>query len=87
MKLPEELLTLLNQASPCFIATTMPDGSPQMTQTWVDTDGEHIVINTVEGYQTQTQAYGGSNWAVATSRTTAIHKGFAWAKVYHCGPQ
>jgi len=29
----------------------MPDGSPQMTQTWVDTDGEHIVINTVEGFQ------------------------------------
>jgi PPOX class probable F420-dependent enzyme len=49
--LPEELLTLLGQASPCFIATTMPDGSPQLTQTWVDTDGEHIVINTVEGYQ------------------------------------
>jgi PPOX class probable F420-dependent enzyme len=29
----------------------MPDGSPQMTQTWVDTDGEHIVINTVQGFQ------------------------------------
>jgi PPOX class probable F420-dependent enzyme len=49
--LPEELLSLLRRASPCFIATTMPDGSPQMTQTWVDTDGEHVVINTVEGYQ------------------------------------
>jgi PPOX class probable F420-dependent enzyme len=24
----------------------MPDGSPQLTQTWVTTDGEHIVINT-----------------------------------------
>jgi hypothetical protein len=22
----------------------MPDGSPQLTQTWVSTDGEHIVI-------------------------------------------
>jgi PPOX class probable F420-dependent enzyme len=49
--LPAELLSLLRGASPCFIATTMPDGSPQLTQTWVDTDGEHIVINTVEGYQ------------------------------------
>jgi PPOX class probable F420-dependent enzyme len=29
----------------------MPDGSPQMTQTWVDTDGEHIIINTVKGFQ------------------------------------
>jgi PPOX class probable F420-dependent enzyme len=51
MTLPDELLTLLRQASPCFIATTMPNGSPQMTQTWVDTDGEHLMINTVEGYQ------------------------------------
>ena len=29
----------------------MPDGSPQLTQTWADTDGENIVINTVQGYQ------------------------------------
>ena len=29
----------------------MPDGSPQMTQTWVDTDGEHVIINTVQGFQ------------------------------------
>jgi len=50
-RLPDELLVLLRGASPCFIATTMPDGSPQLTQTWVDTDGSHIVINTVEGYQ------------------------------------
>ncbi|MGQ4434554.1 PPOX class F420-dependent oxidoreductase [Streptomyces sp. SAS_260] len=49
--LPGELLSLLNRPSPCFIATTMPDGSPQLTQTWVDTDGEHILINTVEGYR------------------------------------
>jgi PPOX class probable F420-dependent enzyme len=38
-------------ASPCFISTTMPDGSPQLTQTWVDTDGTHVLINTVEGFQ------------------------------------
>jgi PPOX class probable F420-dependent enzyme len=29
----------------------MPDGSPQLTQTWVDTDGEHVVINTVQGHR------------------------------------
>jgi PPOX class probable F420-dependent enzyme len=28
----------------------MADGSPQVTQTWVDTDGDHVVINTVKGY-------------------------------------
>jgi PPOX class probable F420-dependent enzyme len=51
VNLPEGLLTLLRQPSPCFISTSMPDGSPQLTQTWVDTDGEHILINTVEGFQ------------------------------------
>jgi PPOX class probable F420-dependent enzyme len=29
----------------------MPDGSPQTTETWVDTDGEHVVINTVQTHQ------------------------------------
>jgi PPOX class probable F420-dependent enzyme len=51
MDLPDELLDLLRRPSTCFVATTMPDGSPQMTQTWVDTDGEHVLINTVEGFQ------------------------------------
>jgi PPOX class probable F420-dependent enzyme len=44
--LPAELLDLLRRPSLCFVATIMPDGSPQLTQTWVTTDGEHIVINT-----------------------------------------
>ncbi|WP_392544022.1 PPOX class F420-dependent oxidoreductase [Oryzobacter telluris] len=46
-----ELLALLKGTSTCYLATTMPDGSPQLTQTWVDTDGEHVVINTVQGHQ------------------------------------
>ncbi len=46
MNLPDDLLTLLRGAAPCFVATLMPDGAPQLTQTWVDTDGEHVLINT-----------------------------------------
>lgn len=49
--LPTELLDLLRRPSPCFIATVMPDGSPQLTQTWVTTDGEHVVVNVVDGLQ------------------------------------
>lgn len=49
--LPEGLLDLLHKPSPCFITTLMPDGSPQLTQTWVTTDGEHVVINIVAGSQ------------------------------------
>jgi PPOX class probable F420-dependent enzyme len=51
MELPDGLLALLTKASPCYLATTMPDGSPQLTQTWVDTDGGNILINTVQGFQ------------------------------------
>jgi PPOX class probable F420-dependent enzyme len=51
MKLTEPLLTLLRAPSICYLATIMPDGSPQLTQVWVDTDGEHVIINTVKGHQ------------------------------------
>ena len=51
MELPEALLDLLRKPSLCFLATTMPDGSPQLTETWVDTDGSHILVNTVQGFQ------------------------------------
>jgi PPOX class probable F420-dependent enzyme len=49
--LPEDLLDLLRRPSPCFVATVMPDGSPQLTQTWVGTDGVHILLNIVAGLQ------------------------------------
>ena len=50
MTLTEDVLALLRQASPCYLATSMADGSPQVTQTWVDTDGEHVLINSVQGH-------------------------------------
>lgn len=49
--LPQPLLDLLRRPSPCFVATLMPDGSPQLTETWVTTDGENVVINVVDGMQ------------------------------------
>ena len=49
--LPAGLLDLLHRPSPCFVATLMPDGAPQLTQTWVTTDGNNVVINIVEGKQ------------------------------------
>lgn len=51
MTLPFELVALLESRALCFITTLMPDGSPQTTETWVDTDGENVVVNTVQGYQ------------------------------------
>jgi PPOX class probable F420-dependent enzyme len=51
IELSAELQRLLQKRVICFFATVMPDGSPQMTQTWIDTDGTYILINTVEGHQ------------------------------------
>ena len=51
MNLPDDLLALLRRPSPCYLSTLMPDGSPQLTQTWVDTDGEHVLVNSVAGFQ------------------------------------
>jgi PPOX class probable F420-dependent enzyme len=51
MDLPADLAALLRGTSICHLATTMPDGSPQLTQTWGDTDDEHLLINTVQGFQ------------------------------------
>ncbi|GII52571.1 PPOX class F420-dependent enzyme [Planotetraspora thailandica] len=50
MTLPDELLQLLRRPSLCYLSTLMPDGSPQLTQTWVDTDGEHVLINSVQSH-------------------------------------
>jgi PPOX class probable F420-dependent enzyme len=51
MKFPEEFLDLLNEESKplLYLATLMPDGSPQVTPVWFDSDGEHILVNTNEG--------------------------------------
>lgn len=51
MQLPDKVLDLLRNRGITYVATLMPDGSPQLTQTWVDTDGEFVIINTVDGHQ------------------------------------
>ena len=50
MRLTGDVLTLLRQPSQCYLATSMADGSPQVTQVWVDTDGHHVLINSVQGH-------------------------------------
>ena len=50
MNLSNDVVEFLRQPNPGFIATVMPDGSPQVTEVWVHTDGQHLVINTVQGF-------------------------------------
>jgi len=51
MNFPEGFQDLLVEDSKAFLylATLMPDGSPQVTPVWFSTDSEHILINTNEG--------------------------------------
>ncbi|WP_378148298.1 PPOX class F420-dependent oxidoreductase [Cnuibacter sp. UC19_7] len=49
--LPTDLVSLLQRRALCNIATVMPSGSPQVTLTWVDTDGENVLVNSVMTHQ------------------------------------
>lgn len=51
MNFPEQYLDLLKDETKAylFLATSMPDGSPQVTPVWFNSDGEYILINTSEG--------------------------------------
>jgi len=51
IELSAEHQQLMQKRVVCIFATIMPDGSPHTTQTWVDTDGTYILINTIEGHQ------------------------------------
>ena len=50
-KIPEDLQYLLLDETKAFafLATSMLDGSPQVTPVWFNMEGEHILINTVKG--------------------------------------
>lgn len=43
--LPEIARKLLEEKNFAFLATLNKDGSPQVTPTWVDTDGKNVLIN------------------------------------------
>jgi len=45
----EEERRILRGRRNAYLATVMPDGSPQLTPVWVDEDGEDVVVNTPEG--------------------------------------
>jgi PPOX class probable F420-dependent enzyme len=49
--LPDSVKALIEGKSYANLATLMPDGSPHVVQTWVDHDGDLIVVNTFQGSQ------------------------------------
>ena len=77
MELPDDLLALLRLPSLCYVSTLMPDGSPQLTQTWVDTDGEHVLINSVAGFQKIRNIERDPRVALTVSDSEKPHRYFA----------
>ncbi|MGE5642105.1 MAG: TIGR03618 family F420-dependent PPOX class oxidoreductase [Byssovorax cruenta] len=51
MTFPVDFLDLLEDETRAllYLATIMPDGSPQVTPVWFSIDGEDVLINTNEG--------------------------------------
>jgi PPOX class probable F420-dependent enzyme len=46
MALDDDTIRLAKGQNLATVVTLMPDGQPQALLTWVDTDGEHLLINT-----------------------------------------
>jgi PPOX class probable F420-dependent enzyme len=44
--LDDDAVRLARSANLATVVTLMPDGQPQALLTWVDTDGEHLLVNT-----------------------------------------
>jgi PPOX class probable F420-dependent enzyme len=49
--LPDAVRQLIEEPNFASLATLMPDGAPQVTPMWLDTDGDYLYINTAEGRQ------------------------------------
>ena len=54
--LPDSVKTLIDGRTFASFATLMPDGSPHVVTTWVDRDGDTVLINTIQGSQKQKNA-------------------------------
>ncbi len=46
MPLDEDVVRLAKGKNLATVVTLMPGGQPQALLTWVDTDGEHVLVNT-----------------------------------------
>jgi PPOX class probable F420-dependent enzyme len=49
--IPEKYRDLFNKRAFGSLATTMPDGRPQVTPVWIDYDGKHVIFNSAKGRQ------------------------------------
>lgn len=45
----EQVAKLFECKNFAYLATLMDDGSPQVTPTWIDIEGDHLLVNTADG--------------------------------------
>ncbi len=45
----QEAIEIIEGKNFAYLATSMPDGSPQVSPVWIDRDGDMLLINTVPG--------------------------------------
>jgi PPOX class probable F420-dependent enzyme len=50
-RIPESHRDLIDGPVLISVATIMPDGQPQLSVIWCNSDGEHVLINTTRGRQ------------------------------------
>ena len=46
MALDDDVVRLAKAPTPATVVTLMPDGQPQALLTWIDTDGDNLLVNT-----------------------------------------
>ena len=49
--LPDSHIDLIAGSYSVVLTTVMPDGQPQSTVVWCNTDGVHLLLNTMRGFQ------------------------------------
>jgi len=64
-EIDDSTIQLLTGKNFAFVSTLMKDGSPQITPTWIDFDGNTILINTAEGRTKQKNVSRDSRVAVS----------------------
>jgi len=78
MPLDEDVIRLAKGKNLATVVTLMPSGQPQALLTWIDTDGEHVLVNT------EPQRQRSRNVARDPRITVLIHSSdspFDWAEV------
>lgn len=49
--IPASFLDLINGPRVAALTTIMPDGQPQTTVVWCNSDGTHVLVNTMRGFR------------------------------------